>query len=137
MSSNEIPPFLDPARRIPILGEVLGGSGNIIFTGHGALLDAYHYLDGEFVPVVGQFVSDPIRMTVVADDRLFVLTDFGVQAFLVEEFVFSPFNGMACRRIEAAFPWTCTALSHELPLPGLDRLGQIRNRAVNASRPPC
>jgi len=48
--------------RRPVLGEVLGGSGTMLFTRHGDLFDGYAYADGRFVPVAGQLIGDPVRM---------------------------------------------------------------------------
>jgi len=68
----------------PLYGESLGGSGNVLFTRHGDLLDGCVFNNGEFIALAGRPVSDEIRMTAVDADRLFVLTANGVYAFRAE-----------------------------------------------------
>ncbi|MGD8863559.1 MAG: IPT/TIG domain-containing protein, partial [Myxococcales bacterium] len=63
--------------RTPLLGELLGGSGDTLFTRHGALFDGYRHTGGELVQLAGVTVGEPVAATHVFADRVFVLTEFG------------------------------------------------------------
>ncbi|MCU0664572.1 MAG: Ig-like domain-containing protein, partial [Myxococcota bacterium] len=67
---------LGQSTAIEISGEVLGGSGEVVFIQHGALLGAQVYVDGRFEPVVGAVENDEIRQSIVDSGRLYVLTSF-------------------------------------------------------------
>jgi hypothetical protein len=58
-----------------LLGSVIGGSGDLLFVRHGALLGALQYREGTLAPLVGLDVGGEVRAAVVDGGRLAVLTD--------------------------------------------------------------
>ncbi|EKD36914.1 MAG: hypothetical protein ACD_75C01326G0001, partial [uncultured bacterium] len=80
--------FLPPADdhfgapvRQPLLGDLLGGAGNTIYTRHGNLIDGYVLAGNDFVPAVGKIITEPIIATAVDHGRLYVLSHTDITAY--------------------------------------------------------
>jgi hypothetical protein len=68
--------------RTSLSGELIGASGELIYLRHGALFDGYHVAGNELLPVAGQVINEPVRIARVDHQRLFVLTETGLYAFV-------------------------------------------------------
>lgn len=72
-------------QQIQIHGRVLGGSGELFYMQHGQLLDGYHYVAGEFLPVTGQVVNETVLATQVESQYLYLLTESGLSRYHLVE----------------------------------------------------
>ncbi|HMI92471.1 MAG TPA: Ig-like domain-containing protein, partial [Polyangiales bacterium] len=142
--------------RTPLLGELIGGSGDVLFTRHGALFDGYRFTGSSLLPLAGRSVGDPVVATSVFADRLFVLTRYGVvhafrageQAFPALEPVFSTqaaegdgllvdrerlwiWRGSTLRRFELLAPGPGTAEGELIDRGTIDTRGTIRGAVAD------
>ncbi|MGD9170991.1 MAG: Ig-like domain-containing protein, partial [Candidatus Thiodiazotropha sp.] len=63
---------------MPLLGELLGGNGDLFYLLHGGLVEAVRYVNGGFLPYVGLAINETLRATQVDRQRLLVLTESGL-----------------------------------------------------------
>ena len=72
--------FGAPLRKA-LLGELIGGAANTIYTRHGDLVDGYVLAGGQFVPLIGRSLFDPITSATVDHGRLYVLSGSSIIAY--------------------------------------------------------
>ncbi|MGD8910780.1 MAG: hypothetical protein PVI92_15675, partial [Chromatiales bacterium] len=63
---------------MPLLGDLLGGNGELIYLLHGGLVEAVRYVNGAFLPYVGLAINETVRATQVDRQRLLLLTESGL-----------------------------------------------------------